>query len=291
MGEFNRDKDVRGFRAVNVFDISDTEPMDERGDIPDEPQWWGDNTPSETADELFMYASEVASDLGIKVTQSDAKGGEKGFAAGDHINISSDVSGAGRLSTMIHEIAHELMHFKAKSIFYQDDEVRGSSALKELQAESVSYVVLKHYGLPVSHHTTYLALWKANKEKIQSNLEVPEGYFENLPLRIQDRLYQEKKEPKVYWLPQLPQYRLALVAAVVAILVVMIFYLRLFENSTSNNTLLAMNTMSKSTITAATEDLNEYDESMLIEAIDQPEQIEIASNTEQMQVKVEITEY
>lgn len=172
MGEFNRDKDVRGFRAVNVFDISDTEPMDERGDIPDEPQWWGDNTPSETADELFMYASEVASDMGIKVTQSDAKGGEKGFAAGDHINISSDVSGAGRLSTMIHEIAHELMHFKAKSIFYQDDEVRGSSALKELQAESVSYVVLKHYGLPVSHHTTYLALWKANKEKIQSNLEV-----------------------------------------------------------------------------------------------------------------------
>lgn len=172
MGEFNRDKDVRGFRAVNVFDISDTEPMDERGDVPDEPQWWGDNTPSETADELFMYASEVASDMSIKVTQSDANGGEKGFAAGDHINISSDVSGAGRLSTMIHEIAHELMHFKAKSIFYQDDEVRGSSALKELQAESVSYVVLKHYGLPVSHHTTYLALWKANKEKIQSNLEV-----------------------------------------------------------------------------------------------------------------------
>lgn len=165
-------QDVKGFRAVNVFDISDTEPIDVRGEVPKEPQWWGDNTPSETADELFKYASEVASTMGIKVTQSDAKGGEKGFAAGDHINISSDVSGAGRLSTMIHEIAHELMHFKSKSIFYQDEEVRSSSALKELQAESVSYVVLKHYGLPVSHHTTYLALWKANKEKIQSNLEV-----------------------------------------------------------------------------------------------------------------------
>jgi hypothetical protein len=124
---------------------------------------------------------------------------------------------------------------------------------------------------------------------IQSNLGVPEGYFENLPLRIQDRLYKEKKEPKVYWLPQLPQYRLALVAAAIAILVVMVFYLRLFENS--NKTQLAMNTMSKSTITAATEDLHEYDESMLIEEIDQPGQIDIASNTEQMQVKVEITEY
>jgi hypothetical protein len=126
---------------------------------------------------------------------------------------------------------------------------------------------------------------------IQSNLGVPEGYFENLPLRIQDRLYQEKKEPKVYWLPQLPQYRLALVAAAIAILVVMVFYLRLFENSTSTKPQLALKKMNESTIAAATEDLNEYDESMLIEAIDQPTQIEIAGNNEQQQIKAEITEY
>jgi len=126
---------------------------------------------------------------------------------------------------------------------------------------------------------------------IQSNLEVPEGYFENLPLRIQDRLYQEKKEAKVYWLPQVPQYRLALVAAAVAILVVMVFYLRLFENSSSSNTQLAMNKMTESTITAATEDLHEYDESMLIEVIDEPEQIEIAGNKETNELNAEITEY
>ncbi len=126
---------------------------------------------------------------------------------------------------------------------------------------------------------------------MQNNLEVPEGYFENLPLRIQDRLYQDKKEAKVYWLPQVPQYRLALVAAAVAILVVMVFYLRLFEDQSSTTQQLSMNKMSESTITAATEDLNEYDESMLIEAIDQPTQIEIAGNNEQQQVKAEITEY
>jgi hypothetical protein len=126
---------------------------------------------------------------------------------------------------------------------------------------------------------------------MQNNLEVPEGYFENLPLKIQDRLYKEKKEAKVFWLPQVPQYRLALVAAVVAILVVMLFYVRLFENSTSTKPQLALKKMSESTITAATEDLNEYDESMLIEAIDQPTQIEIAGNNEQQQVRAEITEY
>jgi hypothetical protein len=44
--------------------------------------------------------------------------------------------------------------------------------MKELQAESVSYVVLKHYNLPVAHHPTYLALWKANSEKIRKNMDI-----------------------------------------------------------------------------------------------------------------------
>jgi len=44
--------------------------------------------------------------------------------------------------------------------------------MKELQAESVSYVIMKHYDLPVTQHPTYLALWKANNEKIMANLKV-----------------------------------------------------------------------------------------------------------------------
>lgn len=162
---------LAGFKIGTVFDISDTEAISPEGEIPDVPEWWGENTPSETADELFGYISNVASDLGIKLTLEDSKSGEKGYAAGDHINISSDVAGVGRLSVMIHEIAHELMHFKKSSIFYQDDEVRASKELKELQAESVSYVVLRHYDLPAKHHTTYLALWRANKDEIRNNLE------------------------------------------------------------------------------------------------------------------------
>jgi hypothetical protein len=40
----------------------------------------------------------------------------------------------------------------------------------ELQAESVAYVVMKHYELPVQHQPTYIALWKGNKEKILQNM-------------------------------------------------------------------------------------------------------------------------
>jgi len=165
--------DVKGFRAVNVFDISDTTPMDSRGEVPDTPKWWSDNTPSETAEELFTAVSELAKDMGINVQQDDAKGGEKGFSSGNHINISSSVSGVGKLSTMIHELAHELMHWKKSSIYYIDNgEGNEKRALQELQAESVSYVVLKHYDIPVTHHATYLVLWRANKERIQNNLEI-----------------------------------------------------------------------------------------------------------------------
>ena len=169
-----RSNDVRGFRAVRVFDISDTDPIDERGEIPETPEWHSENTPSETADMLFKAVSDLAVDMGVKVTADPSKGGEKGYSAGDHINISSDVEGVGRLSTMVHELAHELMHRKESSIYFIDNSIGGGDprALKELQAESVSYVVLKHYDIPVKHHTTYLALWNANKEKIQKNLEI-----------------------------------------------------------------------------------------------------------------------
>ena len=173
--DINLSSDVKGFRAVSVFDIADTSPMDERGEVPETPEWFDDNTPSETADLLFGAVTEVAKDMGINVTRDASMEGEKGYSAGDHINISSDVEGVGGLSTMIHELAHELMHRKTSSIYYIDNDGGGGQSateLKELQAESVSYVVLKHYGIPVSHHATYLALWKANKERIQNNLEI-----------------------------------------------------------------------------------------------------------------------
>jgi hypothetical protein len=160
------------FRPVNVFDIADTEPMNEKGELPKTPEWFEESEPTERTKELFSYVKEAAEDMGIKITMGDAKGGEKGYSAGDHINMSSSVDGAGELSTLIHEFAHELMHWKKTSLFYQGDEVKFDSAIKELQAESVAYTVMKHYDLPVQHQPTYIALWKGNKEKILANIRV-----------------------------------------------------------------------------------------------------------------------
>jgi len=160
------------FRPVSVFDISDTEAIDERGNQPTQPAWHDNNTPSEVADKIYKYASEFAETAGIKLTHDSSNRGEMGWAQSDHINLSSTISGVNKLSTLIHEIAHSLLHFKRSSIFFGDDGTENTtSEQKELQAESVSYVVMRNYDLPVEHQSTYLALWGANKESVKANLQ------------------------------------------------------------------------------------------------------------------------
>lgn len=174
--ETGLDKEVRKGRAVRfrpgyVFDIADTEAIDERGNVPDQPQWFHESEPTERTRQLYGYLKEVISTIGITMTSDAPIGQEKGYSKGNHINMSSAIEGAGEVATLVHELAHELMHWKKSSLYYQGDEVKYSSALKELQAESVSYIVMKHYDLPVQHQPTYLALWKANKEAILAQMK------------------------------------------------------------------------------------------------------------------------
>jgi hypothetical protein len=157
------------FRAVPVFDIADTN-AEEKGIKPQSPDWHDPNTPSETADRIYEYVLEFCKDKQIKVTHSDAKGGEMGWASGDHINLTSNVSGLNRLSTLVHEIAHSLLHFKDSSVFFGDEYTsKLTHEQAELQAEAVAYTVLRNYDLPVKHSATYLALWRADKDTVIKN--------------------------------------------------------------------------------------------------------------------------
>jgi hypothetical protein len=172
-------KKLTGFVLGTVFDISDTKPSKEGvGDIPETPKWFSDNDKSEVAEKLSEKLKEFAKTLGINLTQSDSESGEKGYSAGGHINMSSDVAGSAYASTLVHELAHELMHWRKSSPLYvgsRREEMESDKYLTrdimELQAESVSYIVMKYYNLPCKHHPTYLALWKANSKAIKDNLD------------------------------------------------------------------------------------------------------------------------
>jgi hypothetical protein len=158
------------FRPVTVFDVRFTKPIPgQEHKWREEPKWHADNTPNEKAAKLVKYAKQLTEELGIKITQGqDLGGGEQGYAAGDHINIASGVAGVNEAGTLIHEIAHELLHFNEKSLMFI--EPRPVAKIRELQAESVSYIVLRHYDLPAKHQAAYLAIWRANKDSIQKNL-------------------------------------------------------------------------------------------------------------------------
>jgi hypothetical protein len=179
------------FMAVSVFDISDTESIDARGEIT-EPEWHGSNEPNIKAEELFECTKELADNMGIKMGQEASKRGEQGYAAGDHINISSDVAGVNKAATVIHEIAHELLHFKKTSPFYVGEE-NLSHATVELQAESVSFIVIKYYGLPVEHQANYLALKGANKDSIRQNLTVIKKTADFIIGEL-DKIWEEKSK-------------------------------------------------------------------------------------------------
>jgi antirestriction protein ArdC len=160
-----------GFKVGSVFDISQTEAVSEEGEVPSD-DWWITDEPSEVADTIYDLVQDAAEAEGIRISRDESHGGELGYSKGGHINVKSDIEGVQKAATLIHEYAHELMHWRDKSKFYAGDEVKRNSELKELQAESVAYVVCKHYDLPVAHHTKYLALWKASKSKIKNNIEI-----------------------------------------------------------------------------------------------------------------------
>lgn len=157
------------FGTGTVFDIKDTDPIPgQEHKYAEAPKWHADDTPNEAADKIFKYTTQMANEMGIKITSNDAMKGEMGYSAGDHINITSEIAGVNKAGTMIHEIAHELLHQRTSIMGTEGEKL--SSSDKEIQAESVSYLVLRHYDLPAKHQATYLTLWKANKDTIHKNL-------------------------------------------------------------------------------------------------------------------------
>lgn len=154
---------VMRFRLVPVFDISQTEPIPGREkEIPEEIQWYDDTPLDERMRVIFEAVKQYASENNIKVDikTEDDLGGARGVSRGGTIELVSE-----NLSTLIHEVAHEMLHWK-------DRENTPERKIKELQAEGVANFVLSEYDIPAPHTEKYLALWQIDPEHINSNFNV-----------------------------------------------------------------------------------------------------------------------
>ena len=140
-----------GFKVVYVFDVNQTEGED----LPEPPDWKSPEQNELLSERLIKFAESK----GIKVSVKELAGDIQGVSMGGSVFVSPQAG----TKTLIHEIAHELMH--------QDENRPHNKTILELEAESVAYVVAKHFGMDGLASPNYVALNGADAEMIITHLE------------------------------------------------------------------------------------------------------------------------
>lgn len=147
---------VQKYKVTNVFDISQTE---------------GD--PIETLDAVELTAgvenyAEFLQAVGkvapVPIRFDELTGQTKGYfhTVKQEIVIQKGMAESQTLKTAIHETAHSLLHNKEKMAEQEDLKNRQT---KEVEAESVAFVVCSAFGLNTSEYSfPYIAGWSSGKE-------------------------------------------------------------------------------------------------------------------------------
>ena len=150
------ERDVFGFRAVHVFDVSQTDG-DEMPDI---------NRLSGEPGEQLLKLHQVVMSFGIAVKYEADLAGADGLSRGGTVEIREGLSPAEEFNTLAHELAHELLH-RGK------DRWTIPKSVKELEAEAVAYVVCKATGLENSlkHSADYICSHEGDTEQLARSLE------------------------------------------------------------------------------------------------------------------------
>lgn len=145
------ERDAVYFSIGNVFDVSQTWG-EELSTICRELQE-GEN--EEEIKSIIDAATEVAE---LPVLYWNLKDGSKGFFSKQkkQIVIKKDMSNLQTCKTLIHEIAHSRLH---------GEETDKTRPVKEIEAESIAFVVCSYFGLDTSEYSfEYVASWAKDKD-------------------------------------------------------------------------------------------------------------------------------
>ena len=151
---------MSGFRLVSVFDISQTSG-NELPEDPARPVLLDGEAPAGLWDAL----AGIVTDNGYRIERGDC-GGMNGFTQPGKslIRVREDVSDAQAVKTLIHEVAHMLLHTEDKTLCADALAHRNVS---EVEAESVAFIVSEVHGLPTeSYSLPYVAGWSNGKSEV-----------------------------------------------------------------------------------------------------------------------------
>ena len=154
------------YKPVTVFDVSQTEgkPL---------PQLAHDLSGNVANYDVFMEALRRSSPVPISIEVMG--GGMDGYFDLEHqdIAIRKGMSEVQTVSAVIHEMAHALLHNRAKDTEEKTPEL--SRSTEEVQAESISYAVCAYYGIATGDNSFgYIASWSKDKTlpELRESLEV-----------------------------------------------------------------------------------------------------------------------
>jgi antirestriction protein ArdC len=144
-----------GFRAVYVFDISQTEGKE----LPTLTEVQGDVRGHRERLVKFVEAR------GITLNYSDTIALAKGLSHGGKITLLSGMQPAEEFSTLAHEIGHEMLHRGERRTLT-------TKQVRETEAEAVAFVVCQAVGLETgSAAADYIQLWHGDANLLRESLE------------------------------------------------------------------------------------------------------------------------
>jgi antirestriction protein ArdC len=151
---------IFGFRATFVFDVSQTEgqPLPEAGIQ----EAKGD--PGTYSDRLRQFAA--ARNIVLKEVGADELGSALGSSSGGTIKLKSDLEKATAFAVLTHEVAHEILHQgEARR------ERQTTRDQRELEAESVAFIVCTAIGLDHAGAADYIKMYDGTKEGLIASLQ------------------------------------------------------------------------------------------------------------------------
>ncbi len=145
-----------GFRNAYVFDVEQTEGVE----LPAMREVYGDV--GENHDRLVSFIERQ----GIELVYSENIAPALGMSYGGRIAIQPGQSKAETFATLLHELAHEMLH-KAER------RTTTTKVVRETEAEAIAFVVGKAVGLEVGTASAdYIALYHGNASLLMESLEV-----------------------------------------------------------------------------------------------------------------------
>lgn len=151
---------IPSYRAVTVFDVSQTEGRELPRALS---HGYGKELKGniENFDKFMEALKEISP---VPIEYKTLYNGSKGyFSPGEEkIVINTDMEQIQTVKTGVHEVAHAILHDPAKGTEKDSGLTRGE---KEVQAESVAFVVCQRFGIDTSDYSfSYVGNWSSGKE-------------------------------------------------------------------------------------------------------------------------------